>query len=95
MLGSPNGPRQGKERTVSTVFAPDVGATLARRARELGRDRALSVAEGAEHLARLAKGRAGVLRLALDTLDAEDEPSDPDRNHAELLLRAALASVNV
>jgi hypothetical protein len=78
---------------VSTVFAPVVAATLGRRARELGRDRAVSVAEGAEHLARLAKGRAGILRLALGTLEAEGAPRDSDRTHAELLLRAALAKV--
>jgi hypothetical protein len=80
---------------VDTVTAPDVVGSLTRRAQELGRDRGLSVAEGAEHLARLAKGRARVLRLAVDALDAEDAPRDADYAHAELLLRAALATVEV
>ncbi len=80
---------------MSTATEPDVARTLTRRAREIARDRGLSIAEGAEHLARLARGRAGVLRRALDALHAETAPPDPDRAHAELLLREALASVEV
>ena len=80
---------------MSTVTEPDVAGSLTRRAREIARDRGLSIAEGAGHLARLARGRPSVLRRALDALRAESAPDDPDRAHAELLLREALASVEV
>jgi hypothetical protein len=76
---------------VSTAIEPDVARTLSRRAREIARDRGLSVAEGAEHLARLARGRASVVRAALDALHAEPAPDEPDQAHAELLLQEALA----
>jgi len=80
---------------VSTATEPDVARSLTRRAREVGRDRGLSIADGAEHLARLARGRAYVLRRALEVLHAETAPDDPDCAHAELLLREALALVEV
>jgi hypothetical protein len=80
---------------VSTVTEHDVARTLSRRAREVARDRGLPVAEGAEHLARLARGRASVVREALDALHSEPAPDDPDRAHADLLLREALALAEV
>jgi hypothetical protein len=79
--------------SAAVVFdASSVSQSLGRRALELVRDREVSLAEGAEHLARLAKGRSFPLEAALADLRRGHTPST-DLDHACILLRRALGEV--
>jgi hypothetical protein len=66
-------------------------ATLSRRAMELSRDRGVSLAEGAQHLVRLAHSHSLPLEQALADLDRE--PANSEREYARLLLDVAIREV--
>jgi hypothetical protein len=87
----------GVERGDVTVTAAvyDVTATLpslSKRALELGQDPGVSLAEGAQHLVRLAHGRSLPLELAVANLDRE-RASSFEREYARQLLRVAIGEV--
>jgi hypothetical protein len=69
-----------------------VAASVARRAVELGRDANVSLAEAAEHLVRLAKGRSSMLEEALAEVSRRRE-RHADLEYAGMLLRRALSDV--
>ena len=64
---------------------------LSQRAMELSHDRGVSLAEGAQHLARLAQGRRLPLEGALADLD--HGPPNFEIEYARLLLRGAISEL--
>ena len=70
-----------------------VDATIARRALDLARDERVSMADGVDHLRRLADGRHDALVVALREIGSRDDPDAVCARH--LLARAIEMSASM